>query len=141
MGTEYYFGHILGFNAWIRQRKWLKINPDVDSFYDKVTSTAWNFESGLQEVIGSNPYRDVEGGLTQHYASLKEIVEIYKRGLKLKQKYPDVPELDRINQDLRRQIVVTNILFDPKKRTREFRHLMWADPEVFGSYLDSVSEV
>ncbi|MDP2926349.1 MAG: hypothetical protein Q8N99_08280 [Nanoarchaeota archaeon] len=139
-GVDNYSGNILGMTI-VRVGNWRKFLPlpeEIRNYFNKVISLGIYFEQSLSEIIGSNPFKDKEKGANEHYDVLVKLVGIYNRGLELEQQNPDIPELKTLNVCLKRQVIITNILFDPEKRDWKFRHLMWSEPQEFMKYIDVI---
>lgn len=90
----------------------------------------------IQDLVSSNPSIDKSKAIDTHYQSLVKGVELYNRSATLDLKGQKIisEEIGKINEYLRKQIFVANILFDPEKREGEFRIRIWGNE--FGDYID-----
>jgi hypothetical protein len=143
-GLGNYACHILGLQS--RMRNWwiVPVPDEIKAYLDEIRKALGKFERTLQ-CITYPPYsRNRAQELKEHYQSLEKITQIYNEGEELRQKYPINEEnqdinfqLDFSNKHLKKQIILSNILFDPNKRDWKFQRLMWGNPNELEKYLDS----
>lgn len=117
---------------------WNRFHPTepVRKYFTDVVKVTAGIIYSIQDLVSSNPFIDKRKAIDTHYQSLVEMVGLHNGGIALDLK--DVPispkEIGTINECLRRQIFVANILFDPQKREGEFRNRIWGNG--FDAYIN-----